>query len=398
MTPDLESARALESLRSGVPGDAAVRTLGTTQNAIAQKFRDAVDSVSSAQGVTPLVISATFGDGKSHLLKYLRAEAEKLGYATSIVTVSPEMPLGNAHVVLKAIAESATAPGKIGKAMMELAYANDVPKDAIGELRKWARDENISDRFKALLQIYEDNRSDEELKIDILGDLEGRPITKTRIVSALKALGAGSHYDLKAPKNALLAHDRLRVLAQFFRAHGAGGLIVFFDEVERIEKFSFGARLAAYEQMGWWRSVCEQPGSALYSVFAQTAGSIEQCLRDKGDEARIGSFGDSPSDALAKDGISLLRNTDLLERATAEQLENLQHGVGDLYFKAYGIVPEKLPPRKNWTSVRSEIRRWITMWDLQRHDPTYRPRITESEVVHDTQEISDSDLPSIDDE
>jgi len=397
MTTDIQSAKALESLRSGVPGEAAVQTLGTTQHVISKKFGDAIDAVSSDQGATPLVISAGFGEGKSHLFKHLRAEAERLGYVTSMVTVSPEMPLGNAHVVLKAIAENATAPGRTGKAVMELAKASNVPRSAIADLRKWAREAEISDRFKAQFHIY-DQTKDEELQVDILGDIEGRPVIKTRLAAALKDVGAASQYDLRAPKNALLAHERLRILAQFFRVHGAKGLIVFFDEVERIEKFTFRARLAAYEQMGWWKSVCEQPGSAIYAVLAQTPGSIEQCLTEKGDEAKVGMASNSAADELAREGIALLRQFDRLEEVTAEQLETLQHGVRDLYHRAYGIAPEALLARKTRTSVRSEIRRWITIWDLQRHDPTYKPNVTESDIFRDTQEVGDEDLAVADDE
>ena len=112
---------AIESLRSGVPSRHAVAQLGTTQSEVKVKFDSALKNVADNNGTDPIAIAADFGQGKTHLLSYLQTLAEQQNFVTAYVVVSPEMPMGNSHVVLKTIAESAHAPGRLGKALSALA-------------------------------------------------------------------------------------------------------------------------------------------------------------------------------------------------------------------------------------------------------------------------------------
>lgn len=400
MSDRLQARQTLEALRAGVPSRGAVLELGTTQSAVDAEFSNALEQIDGGFGAVPMVISADFGQGKSHLLRYLQARAERQGFVTSFVVISPETPLSNAHVLLKAIAEQAEAPGMTGKAVMELASpGSKAPRNAASELIRWARDASIPDRFKAILRVY-DSTVDEELRMQLLGDLEGRPFPKSRLRQELKLLGEASHYDLASPRDALLAHDRIRLLAQFFRCHGAKGIVVFFDEVERIEKFSFKARLNAYQELGWWRRACAESNSRLLAVFAETPGAVRQCLIDKGDDVRVRSGGlglAEDRDLLAIEGMDLFASETLLQSTSAEQFQALQHSVRELYRRAFEVEPSRAPIRKGQTTVRSEIRRWITTWDLERHYPSYKPHVEAEPVIMDPTEIADEELAKDDD-
>ena len=57
----VNSMRAIEALRSGVPSQQAVAQLGTTQSDVFQTFRDRLTAVRAHEPVTPLVIAANFG-------------------------------------------------------------------------------------------------------------------------------------------------------------------------------------------------------------------------------------------------------------------------------------------------------------------------------------------------
>jgi hypothetical protein len=272
MNPEALAARsAIESLRSGVPSRHAVAQLGTTQLDIESRFRTALTATAAGQPSEPIAIAANFGAGKSHLLEYLQTVAEAQGFVTSFVVISPEMPLGNAHVVLKAVAEAARAPGRVGKGLRALAGDPTAAPSDLGPLRYWATNAGIDERFHALLLLYEQFRADEELRSEIHGDFEGKPLMKSVIKAKLREIGRLSSYALQVtPRNALLAHDRLRLLAQFFRASGGHGIVVFFDELERVAKFSVKQRIAVYQELGWWRSMAEQPESGILPVFAMT--------------------------------------------------------------------------------------------------------------------------------
>ena len=409
MNAEAVAARsAIESLRSGVPSRHAVTQLGTTQTEVKTQFDANLEALAQGQGTKPIVISANFGAGKSHLLGYLQALAANQGFVTSFVVVSPEMPLGNAPVVLRTIAESAQAPGRADTALRALAPNLQTGGQAYDDLKTWARGLGLDERLAALLHIYQEFRADEELRAQILDDFEGKFLPKAEIRRKLKELGALVSYNLSGPKNALFAHDRIQLLARLYQAGGGKGLIVLFDEIERIAKFSTRQRLKAYEELGWWTDIAQQPGSAILPVFTMTRGFVaESVTGGTRDEqkflAGVNSARGSDSDADARDlsalrGIALLKNPFFLESPTSEQEEQIKYRVKGLYEQAYQTSAPTLPRVRSdvRTTIRSEIRRWITMWDLHRYYPDYTPDVQASDVHFDTREISDDTLAQAD--
>lgn len=401
MIREIVTARnAIEALRAGVPSRHAVSQLGTTQHAIADRFHAALESVGAGKSTQPLVISANFGDGKSHLLEYFQAIAEREHFVTSYTVVSPEMPLGSGHVVLKAIAEAARAPGRTGKAIREIAADLHTNPSAFASLRAWAQDADIHDRFRALLHLYEEFRADEELRTQILEDLEGKPLGKMIVKRKLKEIGQGAAYDLSSPRNPLLAHDRIRVLAQFFRACGCKGLVIFFDEVERMARFSLKQRISAYEEIGWWRAIAETAGAAILPVFAMTTGFVEENITgNRQDELRFVSntFGFAGDEEFnhGRRGIEMLKaDPAKLETPTPEQEEEVRYRIKAIYEQAYGVTVPSLPSHATDVrrSIRWEIRRWITEWDLMRYDPSYVPKVLEGDVSFSGIEIPDAEM------
>jgi hypothetical protein len=397
MTPDQVQARsAIESLRSGVPSRDAVAQLGTTQHDVRERFEEAMDSVAQGRGAQPIVISATFGAGKTHLLSYLQSLAEREGFVTSYAVISPEMPLGNAHLVVKALSEAARAPGLTGKATRALAAGLRTESDGYRELVEWARSASIDDRFRALLRLYEAFRADEEFRVQILGDFEGRAILKTILKNRLRQINEAAAYDLTGPRNALLAHDRIRLLSRFFRACGCKGWVILFDEMERVAKFSLSQRLAAYSELGWWRQAAEQTGSAILPVFTTASGFVaESVTGGTHDEQRLATMNAADErDQLARQGIELLKQPFRLSSPTREQDEEIRYRVKAIYEEAYGLtIPDRTDVRRDVrVSIRSEIRRWITLWDLERYYPDYRADVAVDDVHFDPNAIADSEI------
>ena len=402
MNPEvIQARRAIESLRSGVPNRDVVAQLGTTQHEIRERFEDSIDGVAQGQGAEPILISASFGAGKTHLLNFLQSLAEREGFVTSYVVISPEMPLGNAHFVVKALAESARAPGRAGRALRALAPDLSVGQNASGGVSDWIGNAAIDDRFRALLRLYDAYRADEEFRVQILGDFEGRPILKTVLKNRLKQINEAASYDLSGPRTALLAHDRVRLLAQLFKASGCKGWVILFDEMERVAKFSLKQRLAAYSELGWWRRVARTAGSAILPVFTTASGFVAETVTGGAfDEQRISSLsasGERDIDAL--DGIDFLKSPLRLDPPTSDQEEEIEYRVRSIYEQAYGVAAEmpagKLDVR---ISIRSEIRRWITLWDLHRYYPEYRPEVDVDDVRFDPEAIDDAQIVSEDDE
>ncbi|MCW3051570.1 MAG: hypothetical protein JWN14_740 [Chthonomonadales bacterium] len=398
MSPEVVEARsAIESLRSGVPSRDVVAQLGTTQHDVRERFEESMDALAEGKGVSPIIISATFGAGKTHLLNYLQGLAEKEGFVTSYVVISPEMPLGNGHMVVRALSEAAVAPGQTGKAMRALAAGLRTDSDAYKELQAWARNATIDDRFRALLHLYEAFRADEEFRVQILNDFEGRAILKTILKNRLKQINQAAAYDLSGPRNAFLAHDRVRLLAQFFKASGCKGWVVLFDEMERVAKFSLNQRLAAYSELGWWREAAEMAGGALLPIFTTASGFVSESVTGgTHDEQRLSSsgYGHDERDQYARSGIELLKAPFRLESPTREQEAEIEYRVKAIYETAYGVTVPLLGQARTdvRTSIRSEMRRWITLWDLNRYYPSYQADVNVEDIHFDATAIADADI------
>ncbi|MCX6360401.1 MAG: DUF2791 family P-loop domain-containing protein [Armatimonadetes bacterium] len=398
MTPDqVEARQAIEALRSGVPGSYSVRALGTTQTAVDEQFRAALEAAETdAAGAAPVAAKASFGHGKSHLLAYMRDKALQRGFVTSTVVVSPETPMGNAKAVLQEVGRNATALDHTGEAYREMAARSHTDTDRWGALRRWARDAGVNPRFEAMLYLYEEERVDLEFRTQVLNDLQGMPLAKTEITKRLRAHKQTAGWDLKGgPRNDALAHDRIRVLARLARAFDAPGLVVLFDEVERLATFSFRQRLAAYEEIAWWVEQSRLQGSALVTVWMCNQGILDTVL--KADRAKLGLIGglapDGTSESPALDGADFLRSGFApLVDLSSEQLQSTQFKVASLYKAAYGLARVAEAPVGGRLSVRSEIRRWIATWDLERIYPGYAPTVTETAMEFDTSEVDDSVL------
>ncbi|MEP0764995.1 MAG: DUF2791 family P-loop domain-containing protein [Fimbriimonadia bacterium] len=238
----------------------------------------------------------------------------------------------------------------------------------------------------------------------MLADFEGSPIVKTEIKARLKEVGQLQGYDLSHPKNRFLAPERILLLAQLYRACECKGWVVMFDEVERLAYFPRKQRIEAYRAIGWWRRQAEQ-GSGIYPVFAFTPGAIDEMWRKYQDdryldETLASSLFEEHED-LARHGLDLLANCRIpLKEPDDEQLQRIYYAIRELYGRAYDWAPPDTPSAQEaraFVSVRSQIRRWITEFDLNR---VYgrAGEIVDEGLIMDTTELSEDQIASDDDD
>ena len=376
MTPEqLQARRAIEGLRAGVPSRAAVRSLETTQNKIRDQFRLAMDAVRHGQATQPLMIAASFGDGKSHLLQYLDHLAGEAGFVTCLLVVSPEMLLGDPQIVLNELAESAIAPGCNGKALRAMTEDLNSDRHVFGDVRQWAEAAGLEPRFLALLLLLEEFQADKDLCQQILDDFEGNAMRVTDIRRKLRELNRAGDYPIRNPRAKLLAHDRLRLFAQLCRVCTGQGLVVFFDETERIRRFSRKQRFEAYREIGWWAEQAASPGSGILPVMAMIDAFVQETITaGLNDEAQLRDrpVADRMEQTRIQAGIDCLKRSERLEPTTMSQRDSIRERVRTLYQLAYQVDPDPAvtdPP--NATTLRQYIRTWITRWDLARyyHEP-----------------------------
>ncbi|GMV37709.1 MAG: hypothetical protein AMXMBFR61_22170 [Fimbriimonadales bacterium] len=403
-TERLLARRAIEALRAGIATPSVASTLGTSQVEIEARVLTDLGKCAAGEAVAPLVIVGGFGSGKTHMLNHIAATAQDRGYVTSYVVASPETPPGNLHVVLKALAETARAPGYTGQALRELMAKYGAKSAGFGEVRRWASARSdIHERFVAMLQLYEEFSSDPEFQSKILADFEGKPMKKTEIRSKLKKIGQLQGYDLSHPKNKHLAPERLVILSQLYRACDCKGWVVLFDEMERLVWFPRKQRLEAYWAIGWWAQLARQ-GIGVYPIFAFTPGAVDDIWRKYQDHLHLddtmgGLFAEQQD--FARVGLELLAKERVpLINPTADQLQRTLYSLHQLYCKAYDWQEgdsRHMPQEGGFISVRSQVRRWITEWDLKRLYGSAGEVVDEG-IVMDTRELSEDEIVSDDDE
>lgn len=400
MNSDQVVARtAIESLRSGVPSSRAVERLGTLHPEILEEFEERLWQVAEGEPAKPLAIAANFGVGKSHLLQMLRAVATDKRFVTSYVVVSPEMPIGDPHKVLRSVAETAHMRGYEGRALREMGARLKTDTPEYANLRIWARDWPLDNRFQAELLLFEQLVGDEEFRVQILGDFEGDAIKITEIRKRLREIGQKGAYVLRNVRRQLLAHQRIQLLARMFHAGGAKGWVVLFDECERLFRFPPKARLDGWSQVGWWRQAAETAGARLLPVFTLSAETVRLAIER--DEPRFAASSKDEDDEWKRRGrsaIDLFKHPKRLRAPTSQQFSDLAHRIRELYHEAYPDAPPPTEPRVEMhQTIRSAIRTWITYWDIERCYPGNEPTVVTEEVPEETGEI-DEDLVSTEEE
>lgn len=213
----------------------------------------------------------------------------------------------------------------------------------------------------------------------------------------LLSAAGGQDFPLVNGRGVQAPHDRILLLSQWFKAAGGKGLVILFDELERLAHFPYKQRVAAYEQLGWWREAAGRLGSALLPVFTMSAGFLQGTVTGGDSDAQrlnIGALRTSPEihDQRMWSGVDLLKTQIPLERVTSEQELAIIRRVRDLYLQAYGVVPddEIAPYGDDQIRIRTRVRKQIARWDLWRYDPAYKAEFEADPIDFDEHEIDDN--------
>ena len=375
---DVDARRAIEALRNGVPNRFAVAALGTWQTEAVQRF-EALCGAGTA-GPRGMMVRGDFGTGKSHLLMLLRERAEKMDYATAMVVVSKELPLGNPSRLIPRILLDAKLPDMAERGLPVIASRLNFNARAFSEYFLWADQWRFGEGWwSATLALYERLRAADELLDAIARFWAGEPsLTASKVRQYLRESGlGGAHAIGRLPTAESLNWQRLTFGARLCAATGHRGLVVFVDEIELIAQYSRLQRIKAYGVLGNLLGGvprAELADAPLIVVGAVTRDFDEAVLRGKGDAEGVPrvareKYGEEFAKAVTA-GMSAIAESIALAAPTNESIEQLLQKVTVLYHQAY---PDCTPARPQTpelhatTTVRSVIRRWITEWDLRRY-------------------------------
>ncbi|MDD3925954.1 MAG: DUF2791 family P-loop domain-containing protein [bacterium] len=379
----IQSRRAVEALRAGVPNRDAVRFLEPSQPELIDAFDRAMDealfSWEEDEQVKGLLLQGDFGSGKSHLLEYYRHQALENNFVCSRVVLNKETPLFDLDKVYRACVESAEAPGEqLGSALDVLAFNYDFDYSSrYRDFFQWVhRSRELDPRLPASLCIFEHLHSDEIME-SILSEWRGYPMKVSQMRAALREAGFGREYSIGRPQKGS-AMQRFEFLTRFFYSAGYAGWVLLFDEAEIISRYSLRQRARAYSHLAGFvgalkKKVSPIPGlAAVFTITKDYAGqvlyhkkrdkiSIPEKLRDTAYEDWIEA---------AEIGMGVIENKgrDILA-PTRAQITEMHDRLRSLYADAYSWEPPRVDDSREYlssTAMRQYIRTWINAWDLLR--------------------------------
>jgi hypothetical protein len=374
-TADLVSLRTpIEALRAGVPNRAAVRLLGSVEDAIEERFDAALDSAWSDRPQPGVMFAGGFGTGKSHLLCYLREVALQRGFVVSMVTVSKETPLASPRAVFAAAMRNAMVPDRNDDAATVALAELQRRAGAVAGLEAWVGtpDSGVGPVFAALLHLLA-RQQDAALIERIEAFISGGKLPGKEFREALRQAGVAKKFDLRGATEAALAPQRECFAPRLFCAAGFAGWCVLIDEVELIGRYSPLQRAMAYAELARWLGLAADgcvPGvhvtAAITDDFADAVITAREDEEKVPERLRLKGRPREGERALA--GMRAIREAMSLHPPSDEDLRRHAATLRKCYSEAYGWDAPALEPeeRRATRTKRHHIRSWITQWDMLR--------------------------------
>lgn len=399
----IESRRAVEALRAGVPNRDAVRVLGSSQHEIEDKFRQQLKSCKEGfiQGkqAEGMLIAGAFGTGKSHLLEYIKHIALEQNFVCSKFAVSKETTLHDPAKILRAAIETAILPDRKTVGFTEIGTKLKFDSPEYGDFYKWVNhpDTLLSSRFAATLFIFERSRNNPEIGDRIIRFWSGDPVGVAELKSWLRELRELATYKIDKIKARELILQRFKFLPRLIVAAGYSGWVLLIDEVELIARYSWRQRAKSYAEIARWIGKLEGISYAgLTTVHTIIPLFEDQVLNDRNDYERIpsklrasGDESDSLLAAQAERGMGIISNRTNLVPHDSKLLREIYGKVRAIYMTAYSWEPPanfSAFDSAGSISIRQHIKKWINEWDLKRIYPDYVPDTEITELKPDLSE------------
>ena len=413
---NLDSRRAIEALRNGVPNRKAVEILGCNQPGVEAAF-DALlagvaDTGAQPGNSTGMLVSGGFGSGKSHLLAHLESRALSQDFVCSTVAVSKETPLYDLGKVFNSAIENARMPDRRGRLIEELGSAMDWKSGGSTGFLRWADNAAssglLSPMFPASLLVYA-RVGDPELTGKIESFWSGDRIRVAEVKDGLRRIGQSKNYPFRAPRAAELPPQRLRFAVELIRSAGYRGWVVLLDELELVGSYSLLQRGRSYAELARWLgravnqacpglvaagTVTDDFASAIISPDGKKDRDYVSPKLAGGRYANVVAHAETGMRLLERECIPLNAPTEDDVNATIETLRRM-------YGETYGWEAPRLEARAGGggiqTRMRYKVRASINTWDLLRFYPESRPDIVGGEYRPAYEEDADLERESRDD-
>lgn len=378
---DLASRRVIEALRTGVPTHDAVIALGAGQPHLEERMTQLLRSIRSGRsaGSNGFVFNGDFGTGKSHLLEAFSAMAVEENFIVSRAVISKNLPLHSSTPVLVELIETLRSRTHAEDALLTMLNDALDSGSKLDDMLRWSNDEARAGRlaplFPGLLSALRRVPIGTHPYHTIVEYLSGAAVPQAEL-NALFRAHAPYIRDHAGPRAPQRAEQTVRFLSRLFIELGYSGWIVLFDELELIRLQGPLSRGKAYAEVARWMGLeHDRRVQGLGVVGTVTRDFVNSCITGGSFDVdhvpaklRASASNFHLADA-ASEGMEFLLDEQGNECSPPDtrRLEEIQESIRRHYASAFDCTPSRIKVvQGEGVSVRAHIRRWITMWDLER--------------------------------
>jgi len=273
-----EARRIIEALRSGVPSFEVGRHFSSARPKILGEIDDALDGVASDKGSSGRVISAKYGEGKTHLLNMVFNRAHEQNMVVSTVTLSKETPLSNLPQLFAKIVQGTYLPGSRQPGVASALEQLSLGSRSTSALLEYCLTHLETNKLYYVLKAYLGTKDDEE-KYLLAADIEGDFMTSAGVRKVYRRVfGETAVFNSNFVKTKHTG-DYLSFLSQLFRAQGYEGWVILFDEAELVGRLGRKSRQKAYLNMD--RFLKGERLERSYALFAFNASFVPDVIEGK---------------------------------------------------------------------------------------------------------------------
>ena len=268
---DFEARKVIEALRSGIPS----RTIGGYfATARAELLAELSEWLEMKDGGGK-ILTANYGEGKTHLLNTVFSMAQNKNMAVSIVSLSRETPFNNLSLIYNKVTHNTYLPRREQPGFEHLVA--QLSPGSMTELQLYAAKSLQTDKLYYLLKAFS-NTDNIDIRFSLLADLQGDFITNAQLKKVYREIFAEKVVFSANFAKTKHVWDYFLFLSRLFALSGLGGWVILFDEAEHIGRLGRKSRFGAYTNMS---NFLRSDASNALSLFTMTHNYATQVIDGK---------------------------------------------------------------------------------------------------------------------
>ena len=358
---DFEAKLVIEALRSGIPSRAIGGYFSSARSELLAGLSDRLGE----NRVGGEIITASYGEGKTHLLNTVFKIAQNKNMAVSMVSLSRETPFNNPHLIYKKIAQNTYLPDREQPGFEQL--IEKLSAADMTELQLYAAKSLQTDKLYYLLEAYT-NTDNSDVKFSLMADLQGDFITNEQLKKIYREIFAKKIVFSQNFAKSRHYWDYHMFLSKLFSLSGLGGWVLLFDEAEHIGRLGPKARLNAYYNMSKYLQTDDS--NPAFALFTMTSNYKEEVIGAKKERERLETT-EGLDRAAIESVLDKIESAAELSKVDRDEFMTIVSKIVDFHSRAYEWTPsisatdlcEKVWSLGQHTYLRTKIRAAIEHLD-----------------------------------